>query len=755
MKKLPSFLKISCQPGTIDKYARSVNFNPYHPLLGLWLIDMALTGNWIDEPPSGSLSTTFGDSDYLRVTGLKGIQKLFPDILSDDDELQLLEAEIASLEDEDEEIELPKANHKAKRPKRAQIKQTLEKALLRRRAELLKSAVDGDLPLFQNVRRAGRLLHLSDAEQAVLTFAACMSCFSVFRNALIQNQIRVSNGQFAQLLAALTGQSYDDIRKAIHRSSVLMTAGLVKMEHDDADLEDKIRITRALRDVILDHLSSDEELSSRVLRLTSPGKLSLDDFPHLSRDIDLLRAYLGGVMRDGIAGSNILLYGPPGCGKTELAKALMASLGVTLYEITYADDDGDPIDGEQRLQNFNFCQHALKGKANVALMFDEMEDVLSGDSESPSLFGLSKWRGTNKGGKAWINRALEQNPIPTIWITNDADIDEAYLRRFDYSVPLRVPPRQVRQTITANYLAEFSPHPDKLSALADLDDLLPSQLERAARVAKLSDQDDSSHAWQRVEQSLLRSRELLGQSRVSLQPAIPTGYSLDFIRVDADIKGVLAGLKRMPQATFCLYGPPGTGKSLMARHIANELGLPVLLKRASDLLDKYVGETEQRIAAMFEQARDEGAVLVLDEADSFLCDRTGAHRQWEVTQTNEFLTRLENFEGIFFATTNLIDKLDPAVLRRFSHKIKFDYLSSEQGWQLFRQEASRMGIALDDFTHLRPSICQLDLLTPGDFAASIKRLKLSIDLPTAESLLSALQLEIKMKRHGKETMGFI
>lgn len=755
MKMLPSFLKISSQPGTTDKYARNVNLNPYHPLLGLWLIDMALSGNWIDEPPSGSLSTTFGDIDYLRVTGLKGVQRLFPDILNDDDELQMLEEEIAELEDDDDEIELPKANRKARQPKRTQIKRTLEKALMRRRGELLKNAVDGDLPLFQNVRRAGRLLHLSDAEQAVLTFAACMSCFSVFRNALIQNQIRVSNGQFAQLLAALTGQTYEDVRKAIHRSSVLMTAGLVKMEHDEADLEDKIRITRALREVILDHLSSDEELSSKVLRLASPGKLALDDFPHLSRDIELLQAYFRGVMCEAAAGSNILLYGPPGCGKTELAKALMAGLGTTLYEISYADDDGDPIDGEQRLQNFNFCQHALKGKANVALMFDEMEDVLSGSDDSQGFFGLAKWRGANKGGKAWINRALEQNPIPTIWITNDADIDEAYLRRFDYSLPLHVPPHQVRQTITANYLAEYSPHPDKLSALANLDDLLPSQLERAARIAKFTSQDNPSQAWQRVEQSLLRSRELLGQSRVSLQPASPTAYSLDFIRVDADIKGILAGLKRTPQATFCLYGPPGTGKSLLARHFADQIGVPVLLKRASDLLDKYVGETEQRIAAMFEQAQDEGAVLVLDEADSFLCDRMGAHRQWEVTQTNEFLTRLESFEGIFFATTNLVDKLDPAVLRRFSHKIKFDYLSPNQRWELFLQEATRLGIAMDGISDLQPSVRQLDQLTPGDFATSIKRLKLSICPPTAETLFNALQMEVRMKRHGKETIGFI
>lgn len=351
MKALPSFLKISSQPGTTDKFERSVNFNPYYPLIGLWLIDMALTGDWLNEPPSGSLATTFADSDYLRVTGLKGIENIFPDSWSDDEDQDRRIAELEALEDGD--LLLPKAK-KSKRLSRTQIKQTIEKALLRRRRELLKKSVDGDLPLFQNVRRAARLLHLTEAEQAVLTFAACMTCFGIFRSALIQNHLRVSNGEFAQLLAVLTGQPYADIRKAIHRNSVLMTAGLVRMEYDEADLEDKIKITRALREVILDNLTSDEELSSRVLRLAAPGKLSIEDFPHLSRDIKLLQAYLKRVMSGGVRGSNVLLYGSPGCGKTELAKALIASLGGALYEIAYANNDGDPIDGEQRLQNYNF-----------------------------------------------------------------------------------------------------------------------------------------------------------------------------------------------------------------------------------------------------------------------------------------------------------------------------------------------------------------------------------------------------------------
>lgn len=373
-----------------------------------------------------------------------------------------------------------------------------------------------------------------------------------------------------------------------------------------------------------------------------------------------------------------------------------------------------------------------------------------------TFFGLLSGMGQSpRSGKAWINRALEESPVPTIWITNDTDIDVAYLRRFTYSLRLGVPPRQVRTTITEKYLADYSSHTDQLRALAELDDLLPSQLEMAAQVAKYSSRDCPDQAWHRIEQSLMRSRELLGQPRVSLTPIFQTSYSLDFIQSNADIPSILRGLQRSPHATFCLYGPPGTGKSLLARHVADELGVPLLQKRASSLLDKYVGETEQRIAAMFEQARDEGAVLVLDEADSFLCDRMGAQRHWEVTQTNEFLTRLESFDGIFFATTNLIDKLDNALLRRFSHKIKFDYLTVEQRWRLFEQEALRLGIAPNEITALESAMRRLDLLTPGDFATVIKNLKLSAANPSATDFLLALEVEVSMKRHGKGAIGFV
>ena len=100
-----------------------------------------------------------------------------------------------------------------------------------------------------------------------------------------------------------------------------------------------------------------------------------------------------------------------------------------------------------------------------------------------------------------------------------------------------------------------------------------------------------------------------------------------------------------------------------------------MIRQASDLVSKYVGETEQNMARMFDEAGDENAVLLLDEADSFLRSRRLAERSYEVTEVNEMLQGMERFAGIFICTTNLFDELDEAALRRFTFKIRFQPLT--------------------------------------------------------------------------------
>mgnify|MGYP002145016340 CR=1 FL=1 len=99
-----------------------------------------------------------------------------------------------------------------------------------------------------------------------------------------------------------------------------------------------------------------------------------------------------------------------------------------------------------------------------------------------------------------------------------------------------------------------------------------------------------------------------------------TKARLDAERMAAKLASIQA-LQARGHGTLCFYGPPGTGKTALAEHIATTLAQPLHVRQASDLMGKYVGETEQNMAAMFREAETENAILLLDEADSFLLDR--------------------------------------------------------------------------------------------------------------------------------------
>jgi SpoVK/Ycf46/Vps4 family AAA+-type ATPase len=196
---------------------------------------------------------------------------------------------------------------------------------------------------------------------------------------------------------------------------------------------------------------------------------------------------------------------------------------------------------------------------------------------------------------------------------------------------------------------------------------------------------------------------------------------------------------------LCLSGPPGTGKSAFARYLAERMNMPVLERRASDLLDRYVGGSERNIANAFAEARDTSAFLVFDEADSLLGARDGATHRWEISQVNEMLTWMESHPLPFACTTNLVEQLDPATARRFSLKIGFLPLSIGQRAACFRR-----------FFHSEPApigLLALDQLTPGDFAVVAKRSKL-LGISEPEAILIELRREQIAKPNIRNPIGF-
>ncbi len=150
-----------------------------------------------------------------------------------------------------------------------------------------------------------------------------------------------------------------------------------------------------------------------------------------------------------------------------------------------------------------------------------------------------------------------------------------------------------------------------------------------------------------IKRAVAQSQKVLGRDRTEGLRESVTRYSLDHLNIAGRFtpQQIIAALRKRPKGSLCFWGIPGAGKTQLAEYIAVELDLPILMRSASDLLSKWLGETEQQIAGMFTEAEAEGALLFLDEADSFLRDRTLARAEWSVTQVNELLQSMERFEG--------------------------------------------------------------------------------------------------------------
>jgi transitional endoplasmic reticulum ATPase len=230
-------------------------------------------------------------------------------------------------------------------------------------------------------------------------------------------------------------------------------------------------------------------------------------------------------------------------------------------------------------------------------------------------------------------------------------------------------------------------------------------------------------------------------------------YDPAFVQADCDLSQVATGLQARPSARLCLYGPPGTGKTAYGCWLARELTAPLLVKRASDLMSMWVGGNEKNIADAFKEAKGDGAVLLIDEVDSFLQDRRGAQRGWEVSLVNEMLTQMESFDGVFIASTNLMAGLDQAALRRFDLKVKFDFLTTEKAWELLLRHCDRLTIEPPSL-ELKSRLQLVSTLTPGDFAV-VARQHVFRPLGGADDFVAGLEAEVLLKEGGTRPIGFL
>lgn len=630
----------------------------------------------------------------------------------------------------------------------------------------------------KNIDALASLLQLNRAERALLLYGTLARYQRDLRSILVEFKVNNAPEAYAAI-ADVAGVKASEVGEALRAGSRLERIGMVEnliSEHNITDLADLMKVSEKLPPVLMREYRTQSELMAVFTRPAARSALTAKDFDYVGEDVRLLC----GLLREAVArkepGVNVLMYGPPGTGKTELARVVAQAAGLELFEVEYADRDGNALSGRDRYRSLQIAQVFLKGTAHSALLFDEVEDVFPPiSSEAAQIMARAEHVAAahtgSVSGKAWVNQILETNAVPTLWVTNRIEqIDPAFRRRFAYHLELKSPPPGAREQLVRKTL-EGAPVSDALVArLTERKGLTPAQIRTALRFAQLAGHPAPRRGAKArvaettapvldelIERQLKNADLALGRKPDLVQRPGATQYSLDMLNVESryELPRVIAALKARGHGCLCFHGAPGTGKTALAEHMAQQLDRPLMIRRASDLVSKFVGETEQQMAAMFREAEAEKAVLLLDEADSFLQDRRGAQRTYEVTEVNEMLQGMERFAGIFICTTNLMESIDQAALRRFTFKIRFKPLTPSQRETMFVVEAlggdaSRLSL------ELTTRLAKLEQLCPGDFAAVKRQVEILAEALAPEEFMAQLEAEHRIKPEVREArpMGF-
>ncbi len=629
---------------------------------------------------------------------------------------------------------------------------------MRKRLERMK-AVAFSPPVRRNFRMCAELFELSPTDTRILEFLAAYEMEEVLKSAS-QATLKRRGNTSVRFLSAVLCLPAQSVAAALRRGGNLTKSGLLTNNNRGRHRIDPWRHQYARGNSPLPELQStgvasllfENQMTTNDLialfgvRAAGKPELGLADFPHLRRKLDLLVSYLDEAVRARRAGANVLFYGPPGTGKTQLARTLAKTLRLQLMEISTEDSDDEPLDAGQRIAGLAMAQNCLR-HGSVAFTFDEAEDVFS---------AAMLERSFAQQHKGWFNNQLESNPKPVFWISNSAScLDPAFVRRFDMVVEVPVPPRSVREKLVARRVSGVISRP-LVNRLAEIENLSPAVIERVGKVVSSSSAKltppERDKAFEGMVRDLLRAQ---GHHNVTSprDKVLPDGVlDVSFFNTEADLLLIATMLRQNPSARLCAYGLPGTGKTAFGHWLAREIDRPLQIERASDLLSPYLGKTEINMARAFERATENESVLLIDEVDSFLQDRSAATRSWEVTQVNEMLTQIERFDGVLIVSTNSLDQLDAAALRRFDIKLHFSCLTGGQVRSLLQRWCEKLAIPAPDEPVFQMAE-SLTTVTPGDFSAIARRHGFQ-PFRNASEFLRALAGECDLKAGTSRRIGF-
>ena len=537
---------------------------------------------------------------------------------------------------------------------------------------------------------------------------------------------------FSILIAScILGISEKDFNILTHKNSRLRTYGFITKDNTlEPDLKDSI--TSGTIDLFF---------ADFIQELDCSQAYDCSSFAVPEETTEIMKRFI-----HGKRGASLLLYGKPGSGKTEYAKALLKDSN---YKVVIFKNEMELNGISKALLRLN-CYLSMKGNQTI-LVIDEADKLLQTKDVS-SFMGV-----VPNSMKGAVNKMLENTEMKTIWIVNYSNqIDISTKRRFNYSYRFEAMTEKQLRAIATSKLHAHNFGEEIESQILDMlgrYKVTGSSVDNIISIIKDMQELDKESLLSTVENILYENSQLINGKR-TMRQTVGEEYDLSVLNtsIPADqviemTQNALDYAERHENANngirMLFYGLSGTGKTELARYISQKLGKDILLKRASDIFGMFVGENEKNIRRAFEEAEATNSILLFDEADSFFADRENAQRNWERTIVNEFLTQMEEFKGILICTTNLKNIMDSAMQRRFHFCVEFKPLEENGIETMLDKYFPEYHFSSGEIKNLEES----GSITPGDFGSLSSRIRFmnqnTIDSSVIISELINLQKEKK------------